>query len=78
MEATWDVQRDHAALLARVMRRVAEGGTLVFSTNARKFRLGSSVQERFAVEDITRQTVPDDFSRGAPPHRCWLIRHRKQ
>ena len=74
MDGTWDVQRDHASLIGKVMRRVADGGTVVFSTNARKFRMAASVQERYDARDITKQTVPDDFSRGAPPHRCWLIR----
>ena len=76
MDRTFDVQRDHVGLIEATMRRVAEGGTLIFSTNARKFRLDRKVTERFDVEDITKQTVPEDFSRGRPPHRCWLVRHR--
>jgi 23S rRNA (guanine2445-N2)-methyltransferase / 23S rRNA (guanine2069-N7)-methyltransferase len=76
MEGTFDVQRDHEALVGATMRRLAPEGILVLSTNARRFRLAEGLQARFSVEEITGRTVPEDFRHGPVPHRCWLIRHR--
>jgi 23S rRNA (cytosine1962-C5)-methyltransferase len=72
MQASFDVQRDHADLLARVARLLSPGGRLVFSNNRRGFRLDEAVAELGAVEEITHRTVPPDFQRHRP-HRCWLI-----
>jgi 23S rRNA (guanine2445-N2)-methyltransferase / 23S rRNA (guanine2069-N7)-methyltransferase len=73
MSGTWDVQRDHAALIASVMARLAPGGQLVFSTNHRRFRLDPAVAERWRVEDLSRATLPPDFARN-PAIRClWRI-----
>src|SRR5690606_37869449 len=41
----FDVQRDHVALIERCMDLLSPGGLLVFSTNARKFRLDPVVEE---------------------------------
>ncbi|MEJ2577014.1 MAG: class I SAM-dependent methyltransferase [Gammaproteobacteria bacterium] len=72
MQATFDVQRDHLALLRQTVRLLAPAGRLVFSNNRRGFRLDDAVHELGAVEEITGRTVPPDFRRH-PPHRCWLI-----
>lgn len=71
----FDVQRDHAALIERTMRRLEAGGTLVFSTNFRKFRLDAALSERGDVQDISAQTVPWDFRRSPKIHQCFLLRH---
>lgn len=73
MDERFDVVRDHPELIAAVMERVAAGGELWFSTNARRFRLDPVVAERFVVEDLTARSLPPDF-RGEPPiHRLWRI-----
>ena len=59
MDYTWDVQRDHAALLADV-RAVAD--IVWFSTNKKKFRL-----EVDGFTDETHATTPPDF-RHRPHH----------
>jgi 23S rRNA (guanine2445-N2)-methyltransferase / 23S rRNA (guanine2069-N7)-methyltransferase len=76
MSGTWDVQRDHAALIASVMARLAQGGQLVFSTNHRRFRLDPAVAERWRVEDQSRATLPPDFARNPGIRRCWRITPR--
>jgi len=76
MEGVLDTQRDHTALVDACMRLLAPGGLLVFSTNAQKFRLDDALAERYAVEDISRATLPPDFERNPRIHRCFEIRAR--
>jgi len=76
MEATLDVQRDHAALVDGAMKHLAGGGVLFFSTNRRKFRLDEGLSQRYQVTDITRDTLDPDVDREPPIHRCWRITHR--
>ena len=77
MRESFDVQRDHAALVARVGRILSPGGTLVFSCNRRKFALdtASLAEAGLAARDITASTIPHDFERKPGVHVCWLITH---
>lgn len=68
MAYTWDVQRDHAALLDDVAR-VAD--IIWFSTNRRRFKLEWS-RPGFAITDETRATIPPDF-RDAKVHHAYRI-----
>jgi 23S rRNA (guanine2445-N2)-methyltransferase / 23S rRNA (guanine2069-N7)-methyltransferase len=76
MEGTLDVQRDHAELIEAAGRMLAPGGTLVFSTNLRKFRLDEPAlaASGFAATDVTASTIPPDFARSPRIHRCYLMR----
>lgn len=76
MQGVHDVQRDHPGLIDACMRVLAPGGLLVFSTNAQKFRLDPALAQRFAVKDITRATLPEDFARNPRIHSCFEIRAR--
>lgn len=76
MTDTFDVQRDHPAVIGAAMALLDAGGTLVFSNNFRKFKLDPELEARFAVEDITPRTLPRDFARNPKIHHCWLIRHQ--
>lgn len=71
----FDVQRDHGRLLELAMARLAPGGLLIFSTNFRKFVFDQSLTRRFAVREISRETIPADFERNSRIHRCWELRH---
>jgi 23S rRNA (guanine2445-N2)-methyltransferase / 23S rRNA (guanine2069-N7)-methyltransferase len=55
---------------------LAPGGTLVFSTNMRKFKLDEEALAAagLAAEDITASTIPPDFARNQRIHRCYLLR----
>lgn len=75
MKGVLDVQRDHPELIELAMKRLEPGGTLYFSTNFRKFQWDETLQARFQVQEITRQTVSPDYQAGKPPHRCWKIAH---
>ena len=76
MQGVHDVQRDHPALIDACMRLLAPGGLLVFSTNAQKFRLDAAVAVRYAVDDVTRATIPEDFARNPRIHSCYEVRVR--
>ncbi|MEC6743135.1 bifunctional 23S rRNA (guanine(2069)-N(7))-methyltransferase RlmK/23S rRNA (guanine(2445)-N(2))-methyltransferase RlmL [Pseudomonas qingdaonensis] len=76
MEGVFDVQRDHVDLLDLAVARLAPGGVLYFSNNFRKFQLDEHLQERYAVEEITAQTLDPDFARNSKIHRAWRIQAR--
>jgi 23S rRNA (guanine2445-N2)-methyltransferase / 23S rRNA (guanine2069-N7)-methyltransferase len=58
------------------MARLAPGGVLYFSNNFRKFQLDENLSERYAIEEITAQTVDPDFARNTKIHRAWRITAR--
>jgi 23S rRNA G2069 N7-methylase RlmK/C1962 C5-methylase RlmI len=73
MDYTWDVQRDHGALLFELARVVAPGGVIWFSTNRRKFTLDPGALPPGAViKDETVATIPPDF-RGERAHHAFRI-----
>lgn len=76
MEGVFDVQRDHVELLDLAVARLAPGGVLYFSNNFRKFQLDEHLQERYAVEEISAQTLDPDFARNSKIHRAWRIQAR--
>ena len=76
MDGVFDVQRDHVELLDLAVARLAPGGVLYFSNNFRKFQLDEHLQERYAVEEITAQTLDPDFARNSKIHRAWRIQAR--
>jgi 23S rRNA G2069 N7-methylase RlmK/C1962 C5-methylase RlmI len=71
MDGTWDVQRDHAALLDDVL--AVCGIAVWFSTNRRRFKLELS-DPSLAVGDMTRATIPPDF-RDPRVHHAYRIAH---
>ena len=71
---TFDVQRDQGELLSKTLTLLAPGGTLVFSNNFQRFRFREGSFADASVEEITHLTIPEDFQRRGPIHRCWLIR----
>jgi 23S rRNA (guanine2445-N2)-methyltransferase / 23S rRNA (guanine2069-N7)-methyltransferase len=74
MSTELDLQRDHARLIRAVLRRLAPGGLLVFSSNFRKFRLDRTALADLAIDDVTGATIPQDFARDPKVHHCFEIR----
>jgi 23S rRNA (guanine2445-N2)-methyltransferase / 23S rRNA (guanine2069-N7)-methyltransferase len=72
---SFDVQRDHAGLVAAVMALLRPDGCLYFSNNRRGFSLAEEVSEAFRCQDITPATLDRDFQRHRTIHRCWRITH---
>jgi 23S rRNA (guanine2445-N2)-methyltransferase / 23S rRNA (guanine2069-N7)-methyltransferase len=76
MTGTLDIQRDHAALIHAATARLAHGGVLIFSTNARRFRLDAGAFGDLAVEDISARTIARDFARNPRIHQSYRITKR--
>lgn len=72
---TFNIQDDHEQLLQLAMKRLSREGILLFSTNFSKFRLADSLNSAFAIKEITEQTIPEDFRKKPPIHRCWEFKH---
>lgn len=72
MDDDWDVQQDHAELLAATLEHMAPGGVVFFSTNSRRFKFDESAISGASFREISKQTVPEDF-RNKRIHRSWRI-----
>jgi 23S rRNA (guanine2445-N2)-methyltransferase / 23S rRNA (guanine2069-N7)-methyltransferase len=73
MEGVLDIQRDHEELIRNCMSLLSRHGTLIFSTNFRRFKLAPQLTDEFEVVDITSRTIPQDFSRNSRIHSCFQI-----
>lgn len=76
MRASFDIQRDHVALIERTARLLEPDGELIFSTNLRRFKLASEALGHLHCEDLKARTLPPDFQRNARIHHCWRLSHR--
>jgi 23S rRNA (guanine2445-N2)-methyltransferase / 23S rRNA (guanine2069-N7)-methyltransferase len=74
MRGTFDVRRDHVDLILRVVELLEDDGLLVFASGCRGFELDAKPLQGLRLEEVTRSTVPRDFSRTPNVHCCWLIR----
>jgi len=59
--------------IRQAMALLALGGTLLFSTNYRRFKLNSAALADLQVEDISRAMLPEDFARNPRIHQVWRI-----
>lgn len=73
MTDTLDIQRDHSGLIQSAMRLLNPDGVLYFSTNFRQFKLDLALQESYSVQDISSQTIDQDFKRNSKIHHCFKI-----
>jgi 23S rRNA (guanine2445-N2)-methyltransferase / 23S rRNA (guanine2069-N7)-methyltransferase len=74
MSSTLDIQRDHVDLILSAMHLLSSGGKLYFSTNLKRFKLAELLFEKFNIDDITEQTIDEDFKRSSGIHKCYLIK----
>ena len=74
-KASFDVQRDHAELIIGISRLLTRGGVALFSCNLRSFKPDVEKIERAGVslEDITKETIPEDFARNQKIHHCYRV-----
>ena len=68
----FEVQRDHVELIHLALEHLEPDGTLIFSTNYRRFKLDQAALGRVKVEPLTEATRPPDFAHRRP-HQCWKI-----
>jgi 23S rRNA (guanine2445-N2)-methyltransferase / 23S rRNA (guanine2069-N7)-methyltransferase len=73
LEDDFDVQRDHARLLALAAKLLAARGTIVFSNNYTRFKLDPAIVDTFDVDDWSERTLPWDFRRNPRIHRCYRL-----
>jgi 23S rRNA (cytosine1962-C5)-methyltransferase len=66
MSGSFDVVRDHVALLTSIARVASPHATVWFSTNARGFRLDPRALPGFTSAERTHDTLPPDFSYSRP------------
>ena len=73
---SFDVQRDHAELLIGVSRLLTKDGICLFSCNLKSFKPDAQKLTKAGVQidDITEQTIPEDFRRNARVHHAYLVR----
>lgn len=78
MESVLDIQRDHVALIQQAVALLKPEGTLIFSTNLRKFVLDEAAlkaaDQPLVVTNMSRQSVPKDFARRSNIHQCFYVR----
>jgi len=75
MASTFDVQRDHVALLEDTASLLAAGGVIYFSTNFQGFELARDPLPGWTFEELTPDSIPPDI-RNRKIHRCWRIARR--
>ncbi|MDG6359507.1 bifunctional 23S rRNA (guanine(2069)-N(7))-methyltransferase RlmK/23S rRNA (guanine(2445)-N(2))-methyltransferase RlmL [Glaesserella parasuis] len=77
MENSWDIQRDHIALMKQLKRILTANGTIVFSNNKRGFKMDfdSLAELGLTAENISHKTLPLDFERNPHIHNCWIVKH---
>ncbi len=73
MDGTFDVQRDHVALIRDTLELLEPNGILIFSNNLRRFRMQAGDLPGVRMTDISRPTLPPDFERNPRIHNCWRI-----
>lgn len=73
MTDTLDIQRDHVALIQAAMRLLNPDGVVYFSTNFRQFKMDELIKEKYVVQDISAQTIDQDFKRNVRIHYCYKI-----
>ncbi|MDG2013246.1 MAG: bifunctional 23S rRNA (guanine(2069)-N(7))-methyltransferase RlmK/23S rRNA (guanine(2445)-N(2))-methyltransferase RlmL [Pirellulaceae bacterium] len=68
----WDVQLQHAELLRLTRLVMRPQGVVYFSTNFRRFKLDVAGLSGYKIQEISKQTVPEDF-RNKRIHRSWRL-----
>ncbi len=71
MAYTWDVQRDHAALLADLAAITSGQGAIWFATNSQRFKFNYEPTDR-STDEMSYLTVPTDF-RDRKIHRTFRV-----
>jgi 23S rRNA G2069 N7-methylase RlmK/C1962 C5-methylase RlmI len=75
MPIPFDVQKDHPFLINHCLEHLNQDGIILFSNNFQKFKLNGDALNTDNVQDVTKDTIPEDF-RDDKIHKCYLIRQR--
>ena len=74
MDGHFDIQQHYIALLNDCIQLLASGGEIIFSTNFTQFKFDPAAFADVTVQNITTQTLPEDFRRHRNIHQCWQIK----
>ncbi|NKF51159.1 bifunctional 23S rRNA (guanine(2069)-N(7))-methyltransferase RlmK/23S rRNA (guanine(2445)-N(2))-methyltransferase RlmL [Shewanella sp. WXL01] len=79
MEDSWDVQRDHLAMLTDLVKLMAPNGEIIFSNNKRKFKMDIDGLNAIGIDvkNIDSQCLPQDFKRNPQIHNVWRLTYAK-
>ena len=69
MQGTFDIRRDHRALIRQCIGLLAPGGSLFFSVNARGFRLKPAEFYGLSIQDLSDILIDEDFQGKKMPSR---------
>lgn len=80
MGESFDVQRDHIALITDAVNSLAEGGELIFTNNKRNFKMDFEAMNalNLNVQPISELTLDVDFQRNKHIHNSWIITRKKE
>ncbi|QSX35169.1 bifunctional 23S rRNA (guanine(2069)-N(7))-methyltransferase RlmK/23S rRNA (guanine(2445)-N(2))-methyltransferase RlmL [Shewanella avicenniae] len=75
MEDSFDVQRDHGAMLTALAGLLNPGGEIVFSNNKRKFKIDEQALTAagLSIQNLDDRMLPLDFKRNPHIHNTWLL-----
>lgn len=71
-KSNFEVQSDHVEIINNTLNHLQQGGVLYFSNNFRDFVFEKEKIKASSIEDISKQSVPQDF-RNKKIHACWRI-----
>lgn len=72
MDQMFDIQEDYVAIIDKALQLLSPHGTIIFSTNSRKFSFDQDAFPECSITDISEKTIPLDFH-SKKIHRCWKI-----
>lgn len=71
-EVSFDINEDHPELLLNVLKVMAPGSTVFFSTNHQRFEPRLETPLAKDLVELTPKTIPEDY-RNRQIHRCWRM-----
>ncbi|OJU80451.1 MAG: SAM-dependent methyltransferase [Chlamydia sp. 32-24] len=76
MDQLFDIHYDYIYLINQAIRLLNQNGTIIFSTNSRKFLFDYNLFPNCTIRDVSDKTIPIDFH-DPKIHRCWNIQLKK-
>ena len=73
--ASFDINRDHPALIMKVLKVMRPGADVFFSTNHQYFQPRLENLPMTELSELTPQTIPEDYG-NRRVHRCWRMTAR--
>lgn len=68
----FDINRDHPDLIRNVLKIMAPGSLVFFSTNHQRFEPSFNGLAVSSLTELTPKTIPEDY-RNRKVHRCWKM-----